>query len=94
MKTDLSLKKIDLFKRYFFLPSRYLCQGKRSLSLNSINDYLIKKKKIKKNIKNNFLQLKSKLSLNSEIYLFKDGNKKNILKVNLLESRNPSRIKR
>lgn len=87
MKTDLSLKKIDLFKKDIFSYHQDIYVKKRSLSLNSINDYLIKKKKIKKNIKNNFLQLKSKLSLNSEIYLFKDGNKKNILKVNLLEQK-------
>ena len=87
MKTDLSLKKIDLFKKDIFSYNQDIYIKKRSLSLNSINDYLLKKKKIKKNIEKDILQLKNKLTLNSEIYLFKNGNKKNILKVNLLKQK-------
>ena len=42
MKTDLSLKKINLFKKDIFSYHQDIYVKERSLSLNSINDYLIK----------------------------------------------------
>ena len=48
MKTDLSLKKL-IYSKDIFLPSNIYVII--SLFLNSINDYLIKKKKIKKILK-------------------------------------------